>query len=488
MSMIKIEGLTFAYPGSYDNIFENVSLQIDTDWRLGLIGRNGRGKTTFLRLLLGEYEYGGSISAAVRFAYFPYAPEDKSGLTIEVLQAASPEAEEWQLARELAYLDMGEETLWQPFATLSGGEQTKALLAAFFLRDNCFLLIDEPTNHLDAQGRARLAAYLRQKRGYILVSHDRRFLDGCVSHILSLNRADIELQSGNFSSWYANFTRQQQFEQAQNERLQKDIKRLRRAAGRTAVWSDKVEKTKISGTKADRGYIGHKSAKMMKRAKAIAAREQQAIEQKSSLLQNREQAEDLKLFPLPYRAEMLAELREVCVAYDGKTVCGPLSFAVHRGERLAMTGGNGSGKTSLLKLLVGCDMAHSGSVSVGSGLRISYVPQDAGGLRGDLAAFARQSGLDETQFFTILRKFGFARTQFDKDMCELSAGQKKKVLLAKSLCEQAHLYVWDEPLNYIDIYSRMQLADLIKKFAPTMVFVEHDAAFCDAVATGRVQL
>ena len=146
--------------------------------------------------------------------------------------------------RELSYLDVNADVLWRPFETLSNGERTKVLLAALFLNEGHFLLIDEPTNHLDTNAREKLSAYLKKKKGFILVSHDRRFLDGCVDHILSLNRANIEVQSGNFSSWMENFQRQQEFETAQNERLKKDIDRLQQAAQRSSNWSDAVERSK----------------------------------------------------------------------------------------------------------------------------------------------------------------------------------------------------------------------------------------------------
>ena len=119
---------------------------------------------------------------------------------------------------------------------------------------------------------------------------------------------------------------------------------------------------------------------------------------------------------------------------------------------------------------------------------ISYVPQGTSHLQGPLSAFIQEAKLDSSLFLAILRKMGFARVQFEKNLEDYSAGQKKKVLLAKSLCEQAHLYVWDEPLNYIDIYSRMQIEDLLRHFAPTMLFVEHDGAFRETIATKVVSL
>ena len=486
MSMIKIENLTFSYPTSYDNIFENVSFQVDTDWKLGFVGRNGRGKTTLLNLLLGKYEYSGKIYSSVQFDYFPYPVADKTKFTNEIFFEIAPAAEEWELIRELSYLDVEADVLYRPFETLSNGEQTKVLLAALFCNEGHFLLIDEPTNHLDVKAREMVAAYLKKKKGFILISHDRRFLDGCVDHILSLNRANIEVQSGNFSSWMENFERQQEFEFSQNERLQKDISRLQQAAKRSAVWSERVEASKIGA--ADKGYVGHKAAKMMKRSKSIEARQQQAIEEKSALLKNVETAEALKIQPLNYHTDLLASLSNVVVCYDGISVCEPVSFEIRQGERIVLDGKNGSGKSSLLKLVVGQSIDYTGTVTLGSGLVISYVPQDTSYLCGTLSEFAEENNLDESLFKAILRKMDFERVQFEKDIKDFSGGQKKKVLIAKSLCEKAHLYVWDEPLNFIDVYSRMQIEQLITEFAPTMLLVEHDNVFRDTVASKIVNI
>ena len=146
---------------------------------------------------------------------------DRDRTTAEIFAEVCPQAEDWERLRELSYLEVREEVLERPFETLSHGEQTKVLLAALFLNEGRFLLIDEPTNHLDRKARGTVSAYLKRKKGFILVSHDRCFLDGCVDHILSLNRSEIEVQSGNFTSWFTNFQRRQEFELAQDEKLKK---------------------------------------------------------------------------------------------------------------------------------------------------------------------------------------------------------------------------------------------------------------------------
>lgn len=488
MSMIKVENLTFSYPSSYDLIFDKVRFQIDTDWKLGFVGRNGRGKTTFLNLLLGKYEYSGTISSSVQFDYFPYPVAEKTRPTEEILQEICPLAETWEILREFSYLDIAAEVLWRPFETLSNGEQTKVLLVALFLNEGHFLLIDEPTNHLDAQARKKVSEYLGKKKGFILVSHDRRFLDGCVDHILSLNKTNIEVQKGTFSSWMENFERQQESESVQNEKLKKEIYRLQKSAKRSADWSKQTEASKYGNGPVDRGFIGHKAAKLMKRSKTTEERQKRAIEQKSSLLKNTETADALKIQPLSYHAEVLASFSEAAAIYDGCQIGNGTSFCIHKGERIFIDGTNGSGKSSLLKLLLNYPIQHTGTVTTGSGLVISYVPQDASYLAGTLSEFAERNSLDESLFKAVLRKMDFERVQFEKDMKDFSGGQKKKVLLAKSLCEQAHLYVWDEPLNFIDVYSRIQIEQLIRQCSPTMLLVEHDRAFREAVATKVITL
>ena len=214
MALIDISRLSFTYEGSYDPVFQDLSLQLDTDWRLGLIGRNGRGKTTLLRLLMGQETYRGTISSPVAFDYFPFSVPDGARTGEEVAEALHPGLERWRLLRELHLLDLDEGVLYHPFGTLSNGEQTKCLLAALFCGEERYLLIDEPTNHLDAAGRRAVADYLRRKRGVLLVSHDRDFLDGCVDHILALNKTGFEVQSGNFSTWWENRERRDAFEQA----------------------------------------------------------------------------------------------------------------------------------------------------------------------------------------------------------------------------------------------------------------------------------
>jgi lincosamide and streptogramin A transport system ATP-binding/permease protein len=540
MSRIIVNDLTFSYDTAYDNIFEHVSFEIDTDWKLGFIGRNGRGKTTFLNLLLGKYDYKGSITASVDFDYFPFKAEDENILTIDLMKHTIAPFDQWEkemeqclkrtvtddaetgtgngdpesadaamerfgqlqelyqnhdgyimeelIEKELGKLQVDLSVLRRPFGTLSFGERTKIMLAALFLKKNNFLLIDEPTNHLDMAGRETMANYLQGKTGFILVSHDRAFLDQCIDHVLSINRSNIEVQKGNYSSWKQNKDWQDNFELEKNEQIKKDIDELAVAARRAMGWSDKVEASKIGNHVYDRGAVGHKAAKMMKRAKSIESRKLEAIEEKKGLLKNVEQVDELKMNVLPFPKKRMIEAEDLSLFYGEREVVSHINFTLMQGDRVVLNGNNGSGKSTLIKLLLGESIQYTGRLFVASGLKISYVSQDTSYLRGKLEDFAAAYGLDETIFKTVLRQMDFARNQFGKDIREFSGGQKKKVLLAKSLAEPAHIFIWDEPLNFIDVFSRVQMEDLILKYQPTMLFVEHDRAFREKITTKMVDL
>ena len=498
---VSIRGLSFTYDGSYTPVFEHVSFNFDTSWRLGLIGRNGKGKTTLLRLLQKQYPHQGRIDMPLTPVYFPYPVADLSASTRDVMLQAAPDAEEWQLLCELNQLDVDDSVLDRPFSTLSKGEQTKALLAALFAREDVYPLIDEPTNHLDAHGRALVADYLHRKGGrspaggFLLVSHDRAFLNRCIDHVLSLNRSDVWVMQGNYDAWEARLNQQNEYEQSRNEVLRRDIKHLESAVLRTASWSNKMEATKIGFNPRNvdnsidrRAYIGAKSEKMMKRSKAILQRQERAIEEKRSLLHNVEKVGELKLTVLRHPKDVLISVVNGKVEYNGRTVCEGVNFVLRQGERLSLTGPNGCGKSSILKALVGAGGSLTGDISVAPNLIVSYVPQQTDDLAGTMDEFIRRAGIDATLFKAILRNMDFTRDLFERPLERMSQGQKKKLLLARSLCIPAHVYVWDEPLNYIDVLSRVQLEGLLLEYQPTMLLVEHDAVFLERVCTKTVEL
>ena len=537
MAQIHVSNLTFCYEGSYDNIFEHVSFSVDTDWKLGFIGRNGKGKTTFLNLLLGKYEYQGVIGTSAVFDYFPYRITQKQmeECCCDFLEEIRPDCELWRVICELEKLHLEADVLYRPFGTLSFGERTKVMLAVLFAGENRFLLIDEPTNHLDQSSREIVKSYLRQKQGFILVSHDRDLLDACIDHVLVLNRHSIEVQTGNFSSWWENKERIDHFHQMENEKHKKEIRNLQKAADRARNWADQNERTKIGFDPAKepdrcistRAYIGAKTKKMHSRVKQLETRITSEIAQKEGLLQDIENPAELKLMPLKHYKQVLIRAKEYGFAYgrtmeeDGEAgqeiheVLRNFDFELRQGERVFLQGENGCGKSSFIKAILAHNkrnrkdgsqtmgayeqekssvehnlegMIEQGTLTTASGLMISYINQDTSYLKGDLKEFCKVRNLDESLFKAILRQLDMDRVQFDKHMEEYSEGQKKKVLIAASLLTQAHLYIWDEPLNYIDVFSRMQIENLILRYRPTMLLVDHDVRFREKIATRVVEI
>ena len=299
-------------------------------------------------------------------------------MTYEIAEENNPAMEQWELIRELNLMDADPEILYRPFCTLSFGEQTKVLLAALFLKEHAFLLIDEPTNHLDDLARRKVAEYLNGKKGFILVSHDRDFLDRCVDHVLVLNRQSLEVRKGNFSAWYADKTARDSLEMKQNEHLKKDIRKLQESARQAARWSDQVESTKIgnrvAGLKPDRGHIGHQAAKMMKRATNLKRRRENAAAEKASLLKDVETLESLQLNVMEHHSRCLAAFRNVTINYrESRPLLEGFNLEIMRGERIALSGRNGCGKSSLLRLLRGDDIPYSGEVYTPAGVKISCI-------------------------------------------------------------------------------------------------------------------
>lgn len=489
MSMICVNNLLFGYEGAFENVFDNVSFNMDTDWSLGLIGRNGRGKTTLLKILKGDFEYQGNVISKESFYYFPCDVENKAELTIEIIQSKCSK-EDWEIIKELNLLSCDCEILYRPFDTLSMGEQTKCLLCAMFLTDNAFLLLDEPTNHLDSHSRKIVSDYLKRKSGFILVSHNRYLLNEVCDHIISINRNGIDVIAGNYDTWKDSFDKREQFEKSKNDKIKKDIDRLNLAAKRTSSWSDKTEKSKnkLSDGQFDKGYVGHKSAKMMSRAKSLEKRISNQKTEKEKLLSNTENSFSLKLAPEVYRTNILGYAKNLCLSFYHKTVFSNISFEICRGDRIALSGKNGCGKSSIIKILLKELRPTSGAFKINHDVKISYVAQSDDEIKGTLADYAKSNCIDYNLFLAILNKLDFKSELYSKRIETYSQGQKKKVMLAKSLCDKAHLYIWDEPLNYIDIISRVQLEEMILEYKPTMIFVEHDETFCRNIATKIINL
>lgn len=496
MSKIEIKQLTFGYDNQEQPLFDQVNLVIDTQWKLAVIGRNGRGKTTLLKLLQKQLEYRGEILHQVDFGYFPQAIAGEDQLTFYILQEVA-NFEQWELERELTLLKVTPEVLWRPFSSLSGGEKTKVLLSLLFIGENGFPLIDEPTNHLDITGRQQVVDYLKKKKnGFILVSHDRAFVDEVADHILSIEKSQLLLYQGNFSVYEEQKKLSDAFEIAANEKIKKEVHRLKETARKKTEWSmsrekDKYGNSKVKGSGAigDTGAIGARAARVMKRSKHIQQRTEKQLAEKEKLLKDIEYIDSLSLNYQPTQHKTLLTVENLQLGYKGKWLFQPVSFSIKAGEIVGITGENGSGKSSLIRYLLKTFAGDSkGQTILAHQLNISYVRQNYEDNQGTLPEFAEKNQLEYTQFLNNLRKLGMEREVFQQPIEQMSMGQRKKVEIAKSLSQKAELYLWDEPLNYMDVFNHQQLESLLLKVKPALLVIEHEAHFIDKVTTKKIEL
>ncbi|TWW13741.1 ABC-F type ribosomal protection protein [Dellaglioa algida] len=485
---IQIEQLSFQYDGQLAPIFNRVDLQLDASWKLGLIGRNGRGKTTLFRILQNQLQYQGKIRTDLEFQYFPQTiekPEESVWLVIRRVTGLE-DYDQWQILIELDKLGLPESILAEPFNQLSPGQQTKILLASLFVGEGKFQLIDEPTNHLDEAGRQVISDYLRQKSGFILISHDRYFLNAIIDHVISIDRAKISQFKGNYRTWDEENTARNNWELNEKEKLQRDIKRLESASQKKTGWANQTE-AKVSSA-VDRGFISHKSAKSMKRALSIKKRANKAVEEKQSLLKNIDVAEPLTLnFERISSEKSLLEVIDFSAFRKQVAVNHSVSFKVKSTERLVIQGENGSGKSSVISAILN-HLDYQGQRQLAAPLKVSWLPQDFDGLSGSLQDFAAEKAVSYSLLLDMLRKLGFERDEFTKDISQMSMGQKRKVALSRSLVEPANLYIWDEPLNYLDVITRQQIQDVIMTFKPPMLIIDHDKEFVESVGTKFVEI
>ncbi|MGX4764169.1 ribosomal protection-like ABC-F family protein [Holzapfeliella sp. JNUCC 72] len=496
MGTIKIQNLSFRYDTMSHDIFKRVNLNMDESWKLGLIGRNGRGKTTFLKLLQGVYEYEGNIESNLTFDYFPKSIENKSQTIrqLGLMYSNLDESTFWQFDVELSQLGFRSDIINRYFNTLSPGEQTKVLLALMFVEEGSFKLIDEPTNHLDAEGRLIVADYLRQKTGFIVVSHDKAFINQTIDHVLSIDRAKIQLLNGNYDTWEHKFEQDNLSEEQENLNLKKQIKNLQQIADRLEGWSHRAENEKSatfykgqSNVDIDKGFLSHKAAKMMKRSKTTLHRVESSIEQKQGLLKNIDKKPELTLNYQKFHHGTILTIKKLILQRQDKQLNQyEISSVIKQGQQVVISGLNGSGKSTLLKAILGEDsLVKFGEIKRSQSLKLSYLEQNFDSVKGTMLEYAQSHQIELSALLNMLNKLGFERFEFDKDLADLSRGQKRKIMLARSLCEPANLYIWDEPLNYLDVITRMQVQNIILKIKPTMIIIDHDRDFIKSIQASQ---
>ncbi|GAB5056083.1 ABC-F type ribosomal protection-like protein Eat(A) [Companilactobacillus alimentarius] len=496
MGTIQIENVSFKYDQMADNLFNTLNLKIDESWKLGLIGRNGRGKTTLMKMLLGQLQYRGQIISNLNFYYYPQTVVDKNIPTVEVVKnlAHLEDYDLWKIEIELEKLQVDVDILQQEFSTLSPGEKTKVLLAILFVDESGFQLIDEPTNHLDVEGRKIVSEYLKGKKGFIVISHDKSFLNPVIDHVISIDRSDVAVYKGNFDTWQKQWELQNQHEVNEKVQLQKDINRLHETAVKRENWSRQTEAHKNrkqyhEKVHLNKGFIGTKAAKMMKKAKTAEKRVNSAIDEKKTLLKNIEIEAPLELnYEKRNHPDIFVQVENLKLRHED-IVTPEVNFKVKCNQVVSLVGPNGIGKTTIFRQIMGLSQpfTQTGNILMANNLKISYLRQD-NELKGTIRQLSTQKQIEPELVFSNLRKLGFERYLFEQPIEQMSQGQRRKVALAVSLSEEANLYFWDEPLNYLDVITWQQIIEAIKKQHPTMLLIDHDIDLINSVSSKKIEL
>ncbi len=520
MFNLQVKSVTYGFEGQPEPVFENVCFELSGREKIGLIGPNGCGKTTLLRIVFGKLlPLKGQVikpKKGVSIGFLRQVPIQSSPFTLldevkgafprlltlkremEILEG-STEAfvlrrygklqEEFEamggywlenkIQSVLYGLGFGEYDLNTPYDLLSSGQKSKAQLARFLLKEPELLLLDEPTNHLDIRALEWLEGWLTSyKRAVLVVSHDRFFLDRVVDKILELKRKALRTYSGNYSFYHRQKELEERKAWEEYEKQRRRVKKMRREASQRKVWAKRREKDRIGGGGA-KGYITHRAAKMAKRAKAVERRMQHLLEREK--VEKPWVEKKIKIdFDLPQSSgELICEVEDLTKSYGEKRLFSGLNFSLRNGENLAVIGPNGSGKTTLFKLILGLEDADRGRIRLGDRVRIGYYPQEREVLNPEHTVLQEVLGgeVDQTFARTILGCLKFRKDRVYERVGELSLGEMGKVIIARLLLSRCNLLILDEPTNHLDIEARIAVEEALLQFPGTILFTSHDRYF-----------
>ena len=511
MIEIQVSGLIKSFEIG-KNVLDGLTFQIDQGERVGLLGRNGAGKSTLFKILTGELDYDEgevTVGQGRRVGLISQIPVYPAGYTVEdVLRSAFARvqklAEEMEaLAERMAAgesdpailrrygaiserfeafggydtdvavnkiangLSIPGEMRRQLFDSLSGGEKTRVNLGRLILEDTDILLLDEPTNHLDLHATEWLEEYIRGFRGTVVaISHDRYFLDRTVTRVIEIEDGKAEFYSGNYSFYAVEKERRYQERMKQYLKEQAKIEQLEKAADQLRLWAfqgmDKTYRRAISMEK--------RIERMRTTSKPTKARKM-----------------DARFNAAEFHGDEVLGLKRVAKSYGGKHLFDNITLKVEGGERIALVGDNGTGKSTLIKMIMGELYPDDGRIRTGPQVRSAYLPQiihfdhpDWNLVENMMAA---KKGLSAQSARNRLAAYDFRGEDVFKPVSVLSGGEQSRLRLCMLMDDEINFLILDEPTNHLDIASREWIEEAVEAYDGTLLFVSHDRYFINRFAT-----
>ena len=511
MIEIQVNGLVKSFEVG-KNVLDGLTFQIDQGERVGLLGRNGAGKTTLFKILTGELDYDQgqvTVGQGRRLGLISQIPVYPAGYTVEdVLRSAFSRlqklAEEMEaLAARMAEGDTDPATLRrygalsekfevfggydtdvavnkianglsisddqrkQLFDSLSGGEKTRVNLGRLILEDTDILLLDEPTNHLDLHATEWLEEYIRGFHGTVVaISHDRYFLDRIVTRVIEIEGGKAEFYSGNYSFYAVEKERRYQERMKQYEKEQAKIEQLEKAAEQLRMWAfqgmDKTYRRAISMEK--------RIERMRTTSKPTKARKI-----------------DARFSTAEFHGDEVLALRNLAKSYGDKHLFDGINLKIEGGERIALIGDNGTGKSTLIKMIMGELYPDDGRIRTGPQVKAAYLPQivhfdhpDWNMVENMMAA---KRGLSAQSARNRLAAYDFRGEDVLKPVSVLSGGEQSRLRLCMLMDDDINFLILDEPTNHLDIASREWIEEAVEAYDGTLLFVSHDRYFINRFAT-----
>ncbi|WP_233880873.1 ribosomal protection-like ABC-F family protein [Virgibacillus halodenitrificans] len=449
-------------------LLKNINTTIQQGDRIGILGKNGAGKSTLLDVLQQKRQpTEGEINYPRKAPVLSIVEQESKTFTFE---QCSP--------LETAFLEK-----WQvpkiDYTKLSGGEKLKARLARGMAQDADILLLDEPTNHLDTQGRQFLIEQLNAWRDTIIfVSHDREFLDEVAKKIWAIENQTVIPHLGNYSSYMKAREQKRLTQQRKYEKQQKMKQRVEAQIKELSSWSQKAhaQSTEKDGFKE---YFRVKAKKMDAQVKSKQKRLEKELEKINAQPVDPEYKVYFTMKTNPKVGKRFVEFKNVEKSFEGRNLFSNVQLTIQHGEKLAITGPNGSGKTTFLKILMGLETAN-GDIWISPSAEVGYLTQEVFDLpleQSPAQLFHQENFRDRGVVQNLMKHLGFTASQWEEPIDQMSMGERVKCKLMKYILEDKDVLILDEPTNHLDIVSREQLEETLAVYNGTLIVVTHDQYF-----------